>query len=208
MNMYLSHTSALEWLAHAKAEPLATTVADRRKRLPRRDGIALPSAGKVTREDIDGLAGSGLGFLTPPVHLLVSSDERRMRCAAARCHVRSGPFPARSFLPVIAGTFSSSPELAFVQMAETLDYPRLIKLGDELCGIYGIETVDIVDFDRESPFTTVKQLERFLLKAERMPGLAKAQQAVRFVWSGSSAFRTHSCCLWTPSSCGRNPSLP
>ncbi len=187
MNMYLSHISALEWLTHAKAEPLATSAADRRKRLPRRDGIALPSAGKVTREDIDRLAGSGLGFLTPPVHLLVSSDELRMRCAAARCHVRSGPFPARSFLPVIAGTFSSSPELAFVQMAETLDCPRLIKLGDELCGIYGIETVGIVDFDRESPFTTVKQLERFLLKAERMPGLAKAQQAVRYIAPGSAS---------------------
>ena len=120
MNRYLSHTSALEWLAYAKADPLAPAAADRRERLP---------AGKTTRADVDGLASFGLGYLAKPVHLLVPSSECRIRCADARCHVRSGPFPARSFLPIDEGTFSSSPELAFVQMAEVLDCPRLVKLG-------------------------------------------------------------------------------
>ena len=187
MNRYLSHTSALEWLAYAKADPLAPAAADRRERLPRHDGTPLPSAGKTTRADIDGLASFGLGYLAKPVHLLVPSSECRIRCADARCHVRSGPFPARSFLPIDEGTFSSSPELAFIQMAEVLDCPRLVKLGDELCGIYGIETVGIVDFDRTSPFTTVKRLERFLLKAECMPGLVKARKAVRHIAPGSAS---------------------
>ena len=187
MNRYLSHTSALEWLAYAKADPLAPAAADRRERLPRHDGTPLPPAGKTTRADIDGLASFGLGYLAKPVHLLVPSSECRIRCADARCHVRSGPFPARSFLPIDEGTFSSSPELAFVQMAEVLDCPRLVKLGDELCGIYGIETVGIVDFDRTSPFTTVKRLERFLLKAECMPGLVKARKAVRHIAPGSAS---------------------
>ena len=121
MNRYLSHTSALEWLAYAKADPLAPAAADRRERLPRHDGTPLPPAGKTTRADVDGLASFGLGYLAKPVHLLVPSSECRIRCADARCHVRSGPFPARSFLPIDEGTFSSSPELAFVQMAEVLD---------------------------------------------------------------------------------------
>ena len=187
MNRYLSHTSALEWLAYAKADPLAPAAADRRERLPRHDGTPLPPAGKTTRADVDGLASFGLGYLAKPVHLLVPSSECRIRCADARCHVRSGPFPARSFLPIDEGTFSSSPELAFVQMAEVLDCPRLVKLGDELCGIYGIETVGIVDFDRTSPFTTVKRLGRFLLKAECMPGLVKARKAVRHIAPGSAS---------------------
>lgn len=169
MNRYLSHTSALEWLAYAKADPLAPAAADRRERLPRHDGTPLPPADKTTRADIDGLASFGLGFLAKPVHLLVPSSECRIRCADARCHVRSGPFPARSFLPIDEGTFSSSPELAFIQMAEVLDCPRLVKLGDELCGIYGIETVGIVDFDRTSPFTTVKRLERFCSRQSACP---------------------------------------
>lgn len=187
MNRYLSHTSALEWLAYAKADPLAPAAADRRERLPRHDGTPLPPADKTTRADIDGLASFGLGYLAKPVHLLVPSSECRIRCADARCHVRSGPFPARSFLPIDEETFSSSPELAFIQMAEVLDCPRLVKLGDELCGIYGIETVGIVDFDRTSPFTTVKRLERFLLKAECMPGLVKARKAVRHIAPGSAS---------------------
>mgnify|MGYP002233839339 CR=1 FL=1 len=110
------------------------------------------------------------------------------------------PFPARSFLPIDEGTFSSSPELAFIQMAEVLDCPRLVKLGDELCGIYGIETVGIVDFDRTSPFTTVKRLERFLLKAECMPGLVKARKAVRHIAPGSLRRwrRPSSCCSACP----------
>lgn len=177
----------MEWLAYAKADPLAPGAADRRERLPRHDGTPLPPSGKTTRADVDGLASFGLGYLAKPVHLLVPSSECRIRCADARCHVRSGPFPARSFLPIDEGTFSSSPELAFVQMAEVLDCPRLVKLGDELCGIYGIETVDIVDFDRTSPFTTVKRLERFLLKAECMPGLVKARKAVRHIAPGSAS---------------------
>lgn len=177
----------MEWLAYAKADPLAPAAADRRERLPRHDGTPLPPAGKTTRADVDGLASFGLGYLAKPVHLLVPSSECRIRCADARCHVRSGPFPARSFLPIDEGTFSSSPELAFVQMAEVLDCPRLVKLGDELCGIYGIETVGIVDFDRTSPFTTVKRLGRFLLKAECMPGLVKARKAVRHIAPGSAS---------------------
>lgn len=158
MNMYISHTSALELLASTNAKPLACTSSDRRRRVPRRDGAPLPSVGKATRADIEGLSSSGSAFLTRPVHLLVPNAKLRTRCATVRCHVRSGPFPARSFLPVAANAFSSSPELAFVQMAESLDQPRLVKLGDELCGTYGIETVGIVDFDRKTPFTTVDRL--------------------------------------------------
>lgn len=187
MNMYISHTSALEWLARTNAKPLACTASDRRRRVPSRDGAPLPSVGKATRADIEGLSSSGSAFLTRPVHLLVPNAKLRTRCATVRCHVRSGPFPARSFLPVAANAFSSSPELAFVQMAESLDQPRLVKLGDELCGTYGIETIGIVDFDRKTPFTTVDRLERFLLKAERMPGLEKARRAARFIAPGSAS---------------------
>ena len=110
------------------------------------------------------------------------------------------PVP-RPFVPADRRrTFSSSPELAFVQMAEVLDCPRLVKLGDELCGIYGIETVGIVDFDRTSPFTTVKRLGRFLLKAECMPGLVKARKAVRHIAPGSLRpwKRPSSCCSACP----------
>ena len=72
-------------------------------------------------------------------------------------------------------------------MAQSLDQPRLVKLGDELCGTYGIETVGVVDFDRKTPFTTVDRLERFLLIAERMPGLEKARRAARFIAPGSAS---------------------
>lgn len=187
MNTYLSHTSALEWLARTPEKALVLAASDHRRRLPRRNGAGIPCAGKASRAVIDGLAASGVGCLAVPVHVLVPSDRCRTRCAAARCHVRSGGFPAHSFIPAAADTFSSSPELAFVQMAETLDSPRLVKLGDELCGTYGIETVGIVDFDRESPFTTIERLERFLVKAERMPGLEKARRAARRIAPGSAS---------------------
>ena len=111
-----------------------------RNALPRRRG-PLPHGCRATAADLEPLSALGLPYLAAPVHALVPNAASRSACARLTCHVRSGNFPRRSFRPVAAHVFASMPELCFVQMAETFTPARLIRLGMELCGTYGIFTV-------------------------------------------------------------------
>ena len=175
MSIYVSHISALQCLA--SAEDVSPVMA-LRNALPRRRG-PLPHGCRATAADLEPLSALGLPYLAAPVHALVPNAASRSACARLTCHVRSGNFPRRSFRPVAAHVFASMPELCFVQMAETFTPARLIRLGMELCGTYGIFTVGHLDFDREHPYTTVARLSRFASEAGSMPGAKKARQAVR-----------------------------
>ena len=181
MSIYVSHISALQCLASAEDVSPVMALCNA---LPRRRG-PLPHGSAL-----------GLPYLAAPVHALVPNAASRSACARLTCHVRSGNFPRRSFRPVAAHVFASMPELCFVQMAETFTPARLIRLGMELCGTYGIFTVGHLDFDREHPYTTVARLSRFASEAGSMPGAKKARQAVRHPWKRRSpcccAFR----CRW------------
>lgn len=183
MSIYVSHISALQCLA--SAEDVSPVMA-LRNALPRRRG-PLPHGCRATAADLEPLSALGLPYLAAPVHALVPNAASRSACARLTCHVRSGNFPRRSFRPVAAHVFASMPELCFVQMAETFTPARLIRLGMELCGTYGIFTVGHLDFDREHPYTTVARLSRFASEAGSMPGAKKARQAVRHLVPGSAS---------------------
>ncbi len=76
--------------------------------------------------------------LTRPIQLVVWCHDDRRRTAITQSHilnVRDGFYPA-----VKAGDdlFVSSPEFAFLQMANLLDDEQLLFVGFELCGRYGI----------------------------------------------------------------------
>ena len=184
MSIYVSHISALQ--CRASAEDVSPVMA-LRNALPRRRG-PLPHGCRATAADLEPLSALGLPYLAAPVHALVpNAASLRSACARLTCHVRSGNFPRRSFRPVAAHVFASMPELCFVQMAETFTPARLIRLGMELCGTYGIFTVGHLDFDREHPYTTVARLSRFASEAGSMPGAKKARQAVRHLVPGSAS---------------------
>lgn len=76
--------------------------------------------------------------LSVPYQLIVCTREDRRRTALTQSHVlnlREGYYPA---LRITDELFVSTPEFTFLQMSSVLDDERLLLLGCELCGRYGI----------------------------------------------------------------------
>ena len=74
-----------------------------------------------------------------------------------------------------------------MQMAETLPQAHLVRLGMELCGTYGVPTVNQVDFDRAHPYTTVERRGRVIDEIDPLPGAKRARRALRSVVDGSAS---------------------
>ncbi|WP_281654692.1 hypothetical protein [Eggerthella sinensis] len=183
MTLYLSHLSALACIA--RSADVAPSDALRRA-TPRIAG-PLPPACVASTAALDALFNRSLPRPEKPVHLLVPNAAARTGDARAVCHVRSGSFPRRSFWRLAPDACASGPELCFVQMAETLPQAHLIRLGMELCGTYGVPTVNQVDFDRAHPYTTVERLGRFIDEIGPVPGAKRARRALRSVVDESAS---------------------
>ena len=73
-----------------------------------------------------------LAFASEPLHLLVPHKNAVNPLKSTRCHVRSAPLPCGSFVRVGDDLLLGSPELCFAQMAASLPFVSLVKLGTEL----------------------------------------------------------------------------
>ena len=122
------------------------------------------------------------------VHILVPDASCRCVRSPFAFHVFSGKLPRNAFLAISDQVFMASPEFCFVQAAANLTLPRLIEFGDELCGVYSMRpNGEEGFFTRSKPLTTVAQLQRFVDVMPRVPGLAIARRALRFIVDGSAS---------------------
>ena len=74
-----------------------------------------------------------------PLHVLARPKEGRHPTKRVRFHQIAVPLPRGAFLEIAPGIALCSPELVFVQMAESLFAGELIALGYELCGCYPLD---------------------------------------------------------------------
>lgn len=123
-----------------------------------------------------------------PLHVLVQPDRGRHSTKRVTFHQTGIALPARSLLEIAPGIAVCSPELVFVQMAESLSLGELIALGYELCGCYPVSA------DQGSPrvrsqLTTPARLAAFVNRANRMNGLRKARVAARHIHAKSASVR-------------------
>ena len=127
MKCFLSHFSALECLRTIDVNNAARTRAMPSKR------------SKVQAKEFASLNLKKYGVDFNPVHMLVASPKERCRSKKIYCHVLNSRVPSGSFLYVDRNVYVSVPELCFVQIAGFTDVLKLIVLGYELCGYYGIK---------------------------------------------------------------------
>lgn len=73
-----------------------------------------------------------------PLDLMVSDSNERRNNKFVMCHVAYGSYPQGSFVKVSEGMYVSSPELCFLQLAETHDEIDLVLIGNELCGCFAL----------------------------------------------------------------------
>ena len=123
-----------------------------------------------------------------PLHILAQPKEGRHPTKHVRTHQLAALLPRGAFLEIAPGVAVCSPELAFIQMAETLSFGGLIALGYELCGCYPLDTDQPSTLVR-SPLTTPDRIASFANRAARIKGVQRARVAARFVRAKSASVK-------------------
>ena len=136
---------------------------------------------RASARDVQALRSDVLAFASDPVHVLVPGRSAAHAMRGAACHVRSAALPNGSLVRALGNLLICSPELCFLQMASTMPFHRLVKLGYELCALYTLQPDGAAGYGRPLPPTTVRAMERYLERCTGMHGAATARKALRHV---------------------------
>jgi very-short-patch-repair endonuclease len=151
------------------------------KRVRRKSPGQLPPSGELRFDNpLD---------LQPPFDILVSSANARKVNRWMQCHVCGAHFPDGSFVDMGHGMLVSSPELCYLQMAETLSLLDLIKLGFEFCGTYRYDSDAENDagFRAELSLTSKSRIAAFLARMPGARGHKLAEKALNYVLDNSAS---------------------
>lgn len=107
-----------------------------------------------------------------PLHVLARPKIGRHSTKRVCFHQLAAPLLRGAFLEIAPGVAVCSPELVFVQLAETLPMGELIALGYEFCGCYPLEANRSGALVR-AQLTTPARLSAFVNRVERMKGRGK-----------------------------------
>lgn len=181
----LSHESAVSFWR--KPDARTTRVLDSREA-----SRLLHVAGRAAHVETlrDALLLPALDGLSLPLHLLTDRRNDRRITKHAHIHCTQALFPCGSFL--LAGTYAldsdnavqvivSSPELCFVQMAQSLDLHDLVALGYELCGRYALAPDARRGFFEHASCSTPRKIESFAHAANNMTGAKRARAAAKWL---------------------------
>lgn len=179
MNLFVAYDSALEyWRAH----PLDP--------MPPRASRSLTLSECMTGiRDIARLDCARHGIRSRALHVLATSRSSRNSSTQVVCHISVAPVPGRAFVRIADGLYVGSPELTFFHMASVLPFPKLVELGDELCGLYRIDPNAEEGFVKASPVTTPAKLRAFADRMGNARGAAVARKAARYVVGRSASPR-------------------
>lgn len=119
-----------------------------------------------------------------PLDVLVSKRDDRRPATQINPHIWSTRLPYGSLCLVTDNLYVCSPEFVFLQLAPSLDEARRVQLATELCGTYSLIKGERFR-QRTMPLTSKTNLENFVARAERAPGVAKARAALRWTQDNS-----------------------
>lgn len=213
MALILSHGTALEyWLSPKAAQVLTpkfgnvhyfadpnrlqsfsgaeTKKADSSYELfvsPRKNGI---QAWKSDQRSFFRFAERWADGFSKPYHILLLDQRKRPKEEGFVCHSVSGAARGalhRSLLRLDDQTYVVSPELCFLQMAQSLSRVQLVRTGFDLASQYSFLPDGSIAF--RLPVTSSLRLERYLRLVEGMRGLVNARWASKFVCDNSASPR-------------------
>ena len=122
------------------------------------------------------------------LHTLSLSAEGTRRTKTHVSHRCHAPLPSGSLYRLNEDAYVCSPELVFLQLAQTLDLPQLIAYGCEICGMYGFDPSQERGLRKRTvPLTTKAQLIRYVESARGMRGCKRAHEALRYVVERSAS---------------------
>ena len=132
--------------------------------------------------------------LPVPLHIMVSSPERRYRGDGIVCSVMPQDLPKNSFVEIISPgipfsdrVFVVRPELCFIQLANHLSFNELVYMGFELCGTFMNDSRTEAGFVHREPIATLKSMEDYILPMKNTHGIYPARQAVKHLVEGANS---------------------
>lgn len=173
MAYLLGYGTAVEWLRHNTN----TALLSERYALP-------PLSIEASHTKLQRHA-QAITDLTRPLHLVVSMRDSRRPSSITKCHLFAPSSFTFNAVRVDRGIFCCGPELAFVQMGNLLDEERLLMLGMELCGRYGISPAGTL-FEREQTCTP-EVLRQTAMELGRVRGKRKALLVAPRVLAGAAS---------------------
>lgn len=183
MDAPLSHISAAEfWMAYGRPGcPKAKRIRHAENGLGGEPGSFFETPSKKLAERY-----LCLGFLSDPVHVVVSCQSARRSILHLASHSRTRPMPPGSIMEIEGVGSVCAPTLAFAQMGAVLDFPRLVWFGSALCGIFsmaiaGEDAAGEEDLPARRQLVTAEKMRGFLSTAPRMPGAERARRALPYV---------------------------
>ena len=154
------------------------------------DPVASPAGLDWTLGSARELAGLDLGAArleaTPerPLHVLVGSEERRVRSRRVRCHIWSTPLPEGALYRLGPEVLLASPGFCLQQMAAGSSLARAASVGTEICGCYARSPRAPRGFHVRPPLEAPDALlDRFL--HSHGYGARRAREALEYVVPGS-----------------------
>lgn len=179
MGVVITDISALEAYRHDSGFSVALPS---RHSFGKRASLALMRPRAV---EFAELSSRGFGFLSAPVHVMVSRKEMRFQTDGVVWHVCSSELPQRAVREVAHDIFLVSPEIALLHCSLRKDVRELILLGFELCGAYRLGEGD--SFRKADRFTSPSALARFAQVHSKARGSALLCRAAKYVVAGSAS---------------------
>lgn len=143
---------------------------------------SLPSAASLSECD---LAGARIeATLERPLHVLVSSPERRVRSGCIRCHVWSTALPEGALYRLTDQILLASPRFCLQQMAAGSGLAHGAAVGMEICGSYARSPRAQGGFRARPPLEKAAQLVEHFAGSHGY-GARRAREALEFVVEGS-----------------------
>ena len=157
----------------------------------------------TTLRSIDPNSLEGLVDGSHVVHLLVGDPNQRTQSPRFEYHLRTKAYPLGAFRRLSHDVLVASPELCFIEMANTLPFFKLVEFGYLLCGTYTLNP-EVESPNKRKPLTTKRKLASFIDRMGNARGCAIARKALDFAIEGSASVRETktTILLCTPSRLG------
>ncbi len=141
---------------------------------------------KLTSELQGELAALGIKISeSKAIHCMIAENNNCSKTANIHCHWTAQPLPDGAILRISPNVSVVSPELCFLQLAQSLPPGRLILAGTELCGTYALTGAK--DLESRRPLTSGESLKRFAELFVHVSGARKAREAASHVFDGAAS---------------------
>lgn len=185
MDYVISHISALEYwrIAGQDGKPVALQYSQ--AKLPQ----TLPLSTQL---------GSSVSTLSTPLHCLCSKKQKSRPKEGVIAHWANASLPPRSICRVSQQCGVASPELALLQVANSLSFAELVGMTCEFCGLFSIQDSAPHGMFSRSALTNTNRVQTFAQAASGFYGSQALRCAARYALDGSrSPAETAAALLFT-----------